>query len=87
MGPHHTDILPARHFSLRPGPTLSTKHFCEYISQLLLTIYLLSYSHFLTPNCQRRNSEEVVGEGRSITISYNEHRKTNDVVQLFTTFV
>lgn len=83
IGPCHADTLPATHFSLLPGSTLSTKQ----SAHLLLTIYLLSRSHFLTPNCLSRNPGEAVDGGRSITISYKEHRKTNDVVQLFTTFV
>lgn len=77
MDPHHTDILPATHFSLLPASTLSTKQ----SSHPLLTIYLLSHSHFLTPN-----PRETASGGRSVTISYKKHRETNDMVQLFTTF-
>lgn len=39
--------------------TLSTKCFCEYNFNLWLTIYLLSQSHFLTPNCLSRNPREL----------------------------
>ena len=80
MDARHADTLPGHTSPARRNP--STKR-----SSHLSLAFFFPHSHFLTPDCLSRNPGEAAGGGRSVTISYKEQRKTNDVVQLFTTFV
>lgn len=81
MDPRHADILPGHMSPTRHNPST------ERSSHLSLAFFF-PHSHFLTPDCLSRNpkGKQRVGAGAS-PFPIRNRGKTNDVVQLFTTFV